>query len=160
MKCQPVNNIARLLLACGALFASLSASAAIENTVFATYDLATGKNIHHTMLFADANKQSTFTLIPFGDDSIAPSIFKVMACVNHHAGRYTQGELRFNTIQTDKRDIHATNIGIFLNEHKLSTWWTPLEDHLTLIQSIDPSGIIIINTPAAFITNAPQCPPR
>lgn len=160
MKCQRVNNITRSLLACATFFASLTANAAIENTIFATYDLATGKNIHHTMLFADANKQSTFTLIPFGDNSSAPSIFKVTACFSRHTGRYTHGELHFHTTQTDKRDIHATNLSSFLNEHNLSTWWTPLDDHLTLIHSIDPNGIIIINNPALFITNAQRCQPH
>lgn len=156
MKCQPVNNIARASLVCSLFLMSFTASAAIENTVYANYNLATGESDHHAVILDSNSKQSTVTLMPFETNASTPSIFKVSACIHRRIGNYTQGELHLETVQTDDKDIRAANLSSFTNEHNLSMWWTAIGDKMTLIHTRDPNGILIIN-PDELTSNASKC---
>ena len=156
MKCQPVNNIARTSLACSLFLMSFTAGTAIENTVYADYNLDTGESVHHTVILDSNSKQSTVTLIPFDTSASAPSVFKVNACVHRRIGSYTQGELHLDTVQTDDKDTRAVNLSSFTNEHNLSMWWTSIGDKMTLIHTRDPNGILIIN-PDELTANASKC---
>lgn len=156
MKCHPVNNIARTSLVCSLFLMSFTAAAAIENTVYADYNLATGESVHHTVILDSNSKQSTVTLVLLDTNASTPSIFKVTACIHRRIGSYTQGEMRLDTVQTDGKDTRAVNLSRFTNEHNLSMWWTSIGHKMTLIHTRDPSGIFIID-PDELITNASKC---
>lgn len=159
MKCPLVSNISLASRACCLLLVSFSASATIENTVYANYDLKTGKSAHHMLILNSKGQQSIATLVPFNESASIPSIFKITACTNRHAGSYTRGELHFDTLQTDDKDTRTNDLSNFVNEHNLTTWWRSIGDKMTLIHTLDPDGILIVN-PDEFITNAPECSSR
>ncbi|HAT8014133.1 hypothetical protein [Citrobacter rodentium] len=127
----------------------------IENTVIANYDLATGKSSHYDLLISQNGAESTVTVLPFGMSDNSPSIFKVSTCINRFAGTTKQGEFRFSAAETNKNDVRLSNIGYFVNEHNLRTWWIRLNDKQNLMFNEDVGGMMIAN---AGLFNNQLCP--
>lgn len=64
MKYQNANNFFFPVLSALTLFFTFMAYAHIENTVIASYDLTTGKNVHYELIANSLDKSTTITLVP------------------------------------------------------------------------------------------------
>ena len=158
MKCQNANNYFFYALPVIAAFTIFTASARIENTIIANYDLEAGTSAHYEMMFSPPGKNTTVTLIPLDTNKKTPSIFKISACVNRYSGAVKQGEFRFSGAETDQNDLRLSNLGSFVNEHNLRTWWIHLNKQQNLLFNQDVGGLIV-SDPSSFSFTAKACQP-
>ncbi|MDN8598411.1 hypothetical protein Q0A17_03130 [Citrobacter sp. S2-9] len=156
MKSRNANNFIRGAIAASLLLTTFSAYSHIEKTVIASYDLASGESAHYELGLDGVGNQITITLIPMNASNSTPSIFKASSCVNRYSGSAKHGELRFSSAVVDKNDIRMTNLGYFVNEHNLNSWWIHLNTQQNLLFNQDSGGLIVSDT-SAFTPGTDNC---
>lgn len=157
MKCQNANNFFLPCLSALTLFFTFMAHAHIENTVMANYDLVTGRSVHYELITSSLNNNTTITLVPLDQNNKIPSTFKLAACINRFAGSSRLGELHFNATKTDQNDSRLVNLGTFVTEHNLHTWWIHVNPQQNLLFSQDVGGLLITD-PSVFYFSSKPCP--
>ncbi|HCD1255914.1 TPA: hypothetical protein JD854_RS12755 [Citrobacter amalonaticus] len=119
------------------------AQARIENTIIASYDLASEKSTHYQLQIHTQEKQTTFTLAPLGTQDNSPSIFKVFICLKQQYGSAQYGEFRVSAVNTNKNDLRMTNLGYFVSEQNLETWWLHLNENELLMFNPEVGGLLV-----------------
>lgn len=143
MTCQNVRK--RVLFTSLMLFflAPVLAQARIDNTILASYDLASDKSTHYQLQINTQEKQTTFSMTPIGTQDNTPSIFKVFICLDPINDAAKHGEFRASAVNTNKNDVQMTNVGYFVSEQNLETWWLNLNDNENLMFNPEVGGLLV-----------------
>ncbi|MFI7782602.1 hypothetical protein EN46_01705 [Citrobacter amalonaticus] len=143
MTCRNVLKLAVFTSLMIFLLSPLLAQARIENTILASYDLASEKSTHYQLQINAQEKQTTFTLTPLGTQDKSPSIFKVFICLKQQYDTAKHGEFRVSAVNTNKSDLRMTNLGYFVSEQNLETWWLHLNDNEQLMFNPEVGGLLV-----------------
>ncbi|HGY2355079.1 TPA: hypothetical protein ACNVQT_004018 [Citrobacter farmeri] len=127
------------------LLSPLLAQASIEKTVMASYDLATGKSAHYQLHIISREKQTTFSVTPLNAQDNTPSTFKMYLCFDRLYGTAKHGQYRASAVNINKSDLRLSNIGYFVSEQNLATWWLYLNDHEDLMLNAEVGGLLVID---------------
>ncbi|HCA7077509.1 TPA: hypothetical protein MX214_004801 [Citrobacter sedlakii] len=159
MTCQ--NAIKRTVYPALALFiiTPFLTQASIEKTIMANYDFSTGRSAHYQLQIHTGEKQTTFTMTPPGTTDNTPSMFKVALCLDSIYPTAKHGELRVSAVNTDKKDQRMSNIGYFVSEQNLETWWLHLNEKEDLMFNQDVGGLLVTD-PNALNKNIDNCEAR
>lgn len=157
MKCLNASNTLLPALLLAVFSTPLYAREHIESTEIANYDLASHESSHYELLVSQSGTESTITVLPLGMSNNSPSIFKISACVNRLVGNARQAEFHFSAAETDKNDVRLSNIGYFVNEHNLHTWWIRLNPRQTLMFNEDTGGLLVADA-GLFNPHPHRCP--
>ena len=149
MKCRLANKYLSSFALIALMSCSSLARAEIESTVMANYDLSTGKNTHYQMVVSNPGDEPVVTVRPLGGNNNSPSVIKVSACTDRHAGTARQGIFKFSQADTDKTDELLSSIGSYVNENNMRTWWIHLNEKQNLVFNQDLGGLVILD-PNAF----------
>lgn len=137
------RNVSNNLICAVAALSTFTACAHIENTVIANYDLAADTRSHYELIVSPPANNTTVTLIPLEVKNKTPSTFKISACVTRYFGLSKQGEFHFSGADTDQNDLRLSNLGAFVNEHNLRTWWIHLDAQQNLLFNQDVGGLMV-----------------